>query len=90
MIKVFTTNKEGKIELTKDELKRLLDESYWDGFRANQSVYEYRSPFWTPYTWNAKTASNMCELKLNNDSTTSASANSVYTASGPNSACETH
>lgn len=31
MIKVFTTNKNGKIELTKDELKKLLDEAYWEG-----------------------------------------------------------
>jgi len=38
MIKVFTTNKDGKIELTKDELKKLLDEAYWEGYRANSNV----------------------------------------------------
>ena len=35
MIKVFTTNKDGKIELTKDELKALLDEAYWEGYGAH-------------------------------------------------------
>ena len=38
MIKVFTTKKNGKIELTKDELKALLDEAYWDGYKANSSM----------------------------------------------------
>lgn len=51
MIKVFTTNKNGKIELTAKELKDLLDEAYWDGFRANTfgsvtySTPNYRSPY---------------------------------------------
>lgn len=51
MIKVFTTNKDGKIELTKDELKSLLDEAYWDGYRAN-GYYIYKTPgwTWTPYS----------------------------------------
>lgn len=48
MIKVFTTNKDGKIELTKDELKALLDEAYWDGYRAN-GHYIYTTPTW-PWT----------------------------------------
>ena len=51
MIKIFTTNKEGKIELTKDELKTLLDESYWEGYRAHNQTYIYNTPTWTPYTW---------------------------------------
>lgn len=51
MIKVFTTNKDGKIELTKDELKALLDEAYWDGYRANNRFYVYNSPITSPYTF---------------------------------------
>ena len=51
MIKVFTTNKDGKIELTKDELKSLLDEAYWDGYRANTHTYIYNTPNWMPYSW---------------------------------------
>jgi len=50
MIKVFTTNKDGKIELTKDELKSLLDEAYWEGYRANNHNYIYTTPTWKPFT----------------------------------------
>ena len=52
MIKVFTTNKNGKIELTKDELKKLLDEAYWEGYIANNNLtYVYNTPSWEPYKW---------------------------------------
>ena len=54
MIKVFTTNKDGKIELTKEELKNLLDEAYWDGHRAAGS-WTYRTPNFNPYTWTCST-----------------------------------
>lgn len=37
MIKVFTTNKDGKIELTKDELKALLDEAYRLGIEPKEA-----------------------------------------------------
>lgn len=50
MIKVFTTNKDGKIELTKDELKNLLDEAYWEGYRAHNHIYTYQTPNWSPWT----------------------------------------
>ena len=50
MIKVFTLNKNKKIELTKDELEKLLDDSYWEGYRANNGTYVYHSPnWWKPY-----------------------------------------
>ncbi len=59
MIKVFTTNKEGKIELTKDELKALLDEAYWDGFKANSHTYVYNTPpLWSPYQWTITNSSS--------------------------------
>ena len=58
MIKVFTTNKDGKIELTKDELKKLLDEAYWEGYRANSTIYTYQTPNWSPYQWSVTTANN--------------------------------
>ncbi len=45
MIKVFTLNKNGKIELTKKELEQLLNESYWEGYRNNSNLYwTYTSP----------------------------------------------
>ena len=58
MIKVFTTNKDGKIELTKDELKGLLDEAYWEGYRANSTIYTYQTPNWSPYQWSVTTAND--------------------------------
>lgn len=52
MTKVFTVNKDGKIELTKDELQKLLDDSYWEGYRANNGTYVYTSPsrWWNPWS----------------------------------------
>jgi hypothetical protein len=46
MIKVFTHNKNGNIELTVQELQKLLDEAYWEGYRnANAySFYNYPNP----------------------------------------------
>ena len=32
MIKVFTLNINGKIEITEEELRKLLDDSYWEGY----------------------------------------------------------
>ena len=57
MIKVFTTNKNGNIELTKDELKKLLDEAYWEGYRAN-GCWTYTTPSWQPYYYT--TTTNSC------------------------------
>ena len=52
MIKVFTLNKNNKIELTKEELESLLNESYWEGY--SRKCWTYTTPSWTyttsPYT----------------------------------------
>ena len=54
IIKIFTVNKNNKIELTKEELKEMLDEAYWEGFKNNLggTTYTYTTPNWTgtPYT----------------------------------------
>lgn len=49
MIKVFTTDKNGKIVLSPKELKEMLDEAYWEGYRANSKTWTYTSPTVTPY-----------------------------------------
>lgn len=67
MVHVFTTNKNGKIELTKDEIKKLLDEAYWDGYRANSGTYTYTTPSWTPYTWTINGATLNCSASLNSE-----------------------
>ena len=49
MIKVFQKNKNGKIQLSFDELENLLNEAYWEGYRAN-NAYVYKTPNqWSPY-----------------------------------------
>lgn len=32
IIRVFTLNNNGKIEITEEELRKLLDDSYWEGY----------------------------------------------------------
>lgn len=39
MVKVFTTNSNGKIEFTKDELEKLLNEVWQDGYDSNKSLW---------------------------------------------------
>lgn len=41
MIKVFTANKNGKIEISTEELKKILDEAYWEGYRDNNKSWIY-------------------------------------------------
>lgn len=73
--KIFTKNKNNKIEFTEQELKKLLDEiyndGYWDGTR---STYVYQTPYrWEPFTYTTTTASNSSNYTLtgNNVQTTS-------------------
>ncbi len=47
MVKVFYPNKNGKIEFTKQEIEKLLDEVYNQGYRDGQNS---RSYWWTPPT----------------------------------------
>lgn len=46
MIKVFALNKNNKIELTKEELESLLNESYWEGYNK-KNYWTYTSPYYT-------------------------------------------
>lgn len=61
MYKIFTLNKNGKIELTKDELQKMLDEAYWDGFRSKSffgTSWTYKTPSINDYQFTANTISN--------------------------------
>ena len=52
MKKEFKFNKNNKIELTKEQLKSLLDDAYWEGYRsASGTTWTYTTPDWTPYYW---------------------------------------
>ena len=48
IVKVFQKNKNGKIEFTKEELETLLNEVYWDGYRANNSTWTWTTPLSYP------------------------------------------
>ena len=67
MIKIFTKNKNDKIELSVKELKELLDEAYWDGWRANTGVtYTYTTPCINgPYVWTSTSSGDSVTLKRN-------------------------
>ena len=45
MIKVFTLNKNGKIELTKEQLESLLNQAYYEG-KGYSTTYTYTTPYY--------------------------------------------
>ena len=47
-IKVFSLNKEGKIEFTKEELEKLLNETYEDGYHEGKAhTYTWTQPYYS-------------------------------------------
>ncbi len=75
--KVFTKNKQGKIEFTERELKNLLDEIYDEGYNDGSKKYYYTTPYhynwptWystttTPLSYTTTAASS--NITCNNDS----------------------
>lgn len=62
--KIFTKNSRGKIEFTEDELGKLLDEIYEDGYNDGRSTtYIYSYPYygkkwWDPWYYGTTTAGN--------------------------------
>ena len=72
IVKVFQKNKNGKIELTKEELETLLNEVYWDGYNAH-NTWVYKSPSVTqPYPiFTTTTMDKSCFVtNYNTDTTT--------------------
>ena len=53
-VKVFQSNHNGKIEFTRAELEKLLNETYTDGFRDGEAYQREKSSWtWTsPYRYN--------------------------------------
>lgn len=76
-IRVFTLNKNNKIELTEDELKKLLDESYQDGKNdaRTTTISTPSYPFW----YDGATNITGCEANL---STTTYTLNTEASADG--------
>lgn len=55
MVKVFQTNKNGKIEFTKKELETLLNEIYWQGRNDAHYGWTYTTTPWIYTTPNQGT-----------------------------------
>lgn len=49
IIRVFTLNNNGKIEITEEELRKLLDDSYWEGYYDSGKSWTYTSPNINPF-----------------------------------------
>lgn len=78
MTKTFKINKNGKIEFTKKELEKLLDEIWRDGYNSN-NTYTWSSPYWwtinanNPITWTYLNDGTInCETKEVDSITTNA------------------
>lgn len=46
MIKVFEKNKNGKIQLSVEELEKILNEAYWEGYYQKNNSWVYTTPKW--------------------------------------------
>lgn len=69
MVKVFTTNSNGKIEFTKEELENLLNEVWSDGYYSNHS-YLWSSPGGIPaIRYSVTTGSDESVIVTNNGDT---------------------
>lgn len=63
MVKVFTTNSNGKIEFTKEELEKLLNEVWQDGYDSNKSIW-WTSPTITQLIRNDGTVPITCGTSI--------------------------
>ena len=75
-IKVFTLNSNGKIEISEEELRKLLDDSYWEGYYDSGKSWTCTSP-------NINPVINPYNTWLSNKITTTSATNDV---SGENNA----
>ena len=57
-IRVFPKNEKGKIEFTKEELQRLLNEVYNEGKTDSYTIYYGSNITTTPYYYSTITTSN--------------------------------
>lgn len=74
-IKIYTTDKNGKIALSKDELQDIVNEAYYEGYRngeQNGKSYTITSSLWwnTPhYSWSVSTDGSS-SMTIGSDSNT--------------------
>lgn len=79
--KVFTKNKNGKIEFTEKELKALLDEIYDDGYADGSKKYYYTTPYYyhTPYWYTTTTPLSNAPSSVSYTTTASSGGDSGVT-----------
>ena len=63
IVKVFQKNKNGKIEFTQKELENLLNEVYWDGYRAN-STWTWTTPLSYPLCTTTNSEANSTAITI--------------------------
>lgn len=74
MIKVFEKNKNGKIQFSIQELEKILNEAYWEGYNyASRNVWTYTTPnYWTgtsPYIFTSNASSATITGTITNNTT---------------------
>lgn len=77
MIKVFTLNNNKKIELTKEELEKLLDEAYWEGYHNRKSYWTYATPNYPSYITTCNTTDNTITCSNITDNTITLSTEEI-------------
>lgn len=81
-IKVFTSDRDGNITLTKKELEELMNEAYWEGYNAPHSTLT--STWGSPFYWSTNnghsyelTCSDSISSKTNGTMSTNVSDDSL-------------
>ena len=69
-IRVFTLNSNGKIELTKEELQQMLDESYHDGCNSvtiTTPSYPYSPFYYGTISTESDSTTNVATVNVKNN-----------------------
>jgi len=62
---IIEKNKDGKIELTKDELQKMLDDAYSQGYAdGNNKYYTITYPSYSSWSCTTTGVSNKCDITL--------------------------
>lgn len=82
-IKVFTTDKNGKIAISKDELQEIINEAYWEGYTngtKSGKSWTVTTP-WTAtpyYNWSTTTSDSSSITIGANEITNNTSSNTSF------------